>query len=175
MARVSLTEAGDGQCNSAQPAIVLVGQASRDYKRVDTALSANILVILLPSLQTARVFSAPETGHAATASTSTDELFVDLTSRRVLLRGHELPVSGRELVILAVLSEEPGRAHSFAELAAPEGGRWLGDKERVRSAVKRLRKKLSAARADARIESVRGHGFRLVTSSTPIERTKQRP
>jgi hypothetical protein len=79
----------------------------------------------------------------------------------VLWGDRELPVTERELAILAVLSEESGRARTFAELAGPGGDKWL-DKERVRSAIRRLRRKLKVAGAEARIESARGYGFRLV-------------
>lgn len=145
-------------------AVVLVGEAARDYKRVDALLSANVMVILLPSLQTAQSLFAPEaTRPSVPPNPTAGDLSVDLTAHRVLWEERELAVSERELAILALLSEEPGRARAFAELAEPQGGRWLGDTDRVRSAIRRLRKKLSIAGAEARIESVRGYGFRLVT------------
>jgi hypothetical protein len=151
-----------------QPAVVLVGEAARDYQRVDALLSADVMVILLPSLQTAPSLFAPETTRPPVPSTATvGDLRVDLTGHRVLWGDRELPVSERELAILALLSEDPGRARTFAELAEPEGGKWLGDTDRVRSAIKRLRKKLSIAGADATIESVRGYGFRLVSGDPP--------
>jgi hypothetical protein len=83
----------------------------------------------------------------------------------VLLGQRELPVTERELAILARLCEEPGRARSFAELAEPEGRDWLGDTERVHAAIRRLRRKLAEARVQATIESVRGYGFRIVGRS----------
>jgi len=154
-------------------AIVLVGQAARDYRRVDAALSANAIVILLPSLQTAPGLVPPEMSRAASPSTAiAGNLLIDLTGRRVLLGKNELRLSVRELAILAVLSEEPRRARTFAELGEPEGGTWVGDNERVRSSIKRLRKKLDAAGADVRIESIRGYGFRLVGPSNGREPTR---
>lgn len=151
-----------------QPAVVLVGDAARDHQRVDDLLAADTIVILVPSLQTVTSL-LPRGGQIAPAIAPADasvgELHIDLTQHRVLWGEHELPVTERELAILALLSQEPGRARTFAELTEPEGGKWLGDTERVRSAVRRLRRKLARAGADARIESVRGYGFRLVNSS----------
>jgi hypothetical protein len=149
-----------------QSAVVLVGEAARDYKRVDALLSADVMVILLPSLQTAPSLLAPQTIRPPVPPNPTaGDLRVDLTAHRVLWGERELPVSERELAMLALLSEEPGRARTFAELAEPEGGMWLGDTDRVRSAIRRLRKKLSLAGADATIQSVRGYGFRLVSEA----------
>jgi DNA-binding winged helix-turn-helix (wHTH) protein len=151
-----------------QPAVVLVGDAARDHQRIDDLLAVDAIVILVPSLQTVTSL-LPGGGSIAPvmapSGASVGELRVDLTQHRVLWGEHELWVTERELAILALLSEEPGRARTFGELAEPEGDRWLGDTERVRSAVRRLRRKLARAGADARIESVRGYGFRLVNSS----------
>jgi hypothetical protein len=159
-------DANPSELPQPQSAVVLVGEAARDYRRVDALLSANVMVILLPSLETAQsLFASEAPGPAVPPNVTVDELSVDLTSHRVLWGERELPVSERELAMLALLSEEPGRARTFAELAEPEGGRWLGDTDRVRSAIRRLRRKLSIAGADARIESVRGYGFRLITGA----------
>jgi DNA-binding response OmpR family regulator len=60
------------------------------------------------------------------------------------------------------LAEEPGRALSFRELLANVWNIGAhGDASIVRAAVKRLRRKLSVAGAEVRIEAVRGVGFRL--------------
>ncbi len=151
-----------------QSAVVLVGEAARDFEQVDALLTANVMVVLLPSLQSAPSDIAPETtSPSATPTPTVGDLRVDLAAHRVLWGERELPVSERELAMLAVLSKEPGRALSFAELAEPQGGRWLDDTDRVRSAIRRLRRKLSIAGADASIESVRGFGFRLVMSDDP--------
>jgi DNA-binding winged helix-turn-helix (wHTH) protein len=152
-----------------QSAVILVGQAARDYQRVDALLTAHVIVILVPSLQTASSLPVPddETTHAAAPSTAAvGDLRIDLSAHRVQRGERDLPVSERELAILALLSKEPGRVRTFAELDELQGGRWLGDAERVRSAVKRLRKKLATAGAEAKIESVRGFGFRLVSRAT---------
>ncbi|MGH9195572.1 MAG: winged helix-turn-helix domain-containing protein [Acidimicrobiia bacterium] len=152
----------------AQSAVVLVGEVARDHQRIDALLSSNVIVILLPSLQTPDSLLPGEdrTRAAVSPTPSAGGLRIDVTKHRVLWGPRELPVSDRELAMLATLSAEPGRARTFAELDEPEGGKWLGDTERVHSAVKRLRKKLADAGSDARIESVRGYGFRLVTGAS---------
>lgn len=152
---------------ASQSAVVLVGDAARDCERVDGLLSANVMVILLPSLHTASSLPAAQTTHPATPATAiVGDLRIDLVAHRVLWGERELPVSERELAILSLLCGEPGWARTFAELAEAEGETWLGDKERVRSAIRRLRRKLALAGAEARIEPVRGYGFRLLTRVT---------
>jgi DNA-binding response OmpR family regulator len=153
----------------AQRAFVLVGEAAKDRDRIDALLSANVMVILLPSLETTNSLlglgpkggRAPPPSHAAAR---VGNLQVDLTEHRVLFGQREIPITERELAMLAILCQEPRRARSFAELAEPGGRDWLGDTERVHAAVRRLRKKLAEAGVRARIESVRGYGFRIVGS-----------
>lgn len=145
------------------PAVALVGGAARDYTCVDALLSADAIVILIPSLQTGRAFLPVEDDEEAPRGAIAAEagLCIDLTGHRVLWHERDLFVSERELAMLATLSENPGRACAFAELAKAGGARWLGDTEQVHSAIKRLRRKLARAGADISIESVRGYGYRL--------------
>lgn len=115
----------------AQHAVVLVGEEARDHQHIESLLSADVIVILLPSLQTAH-FLLPGEGRASVAGPPTataGDLRIDLTKHRVSWGRRELRVSERELAILATLSAETGRARTFAELAEPAGGRWLGDTE----------------------------------------------
>lgn len=148
-----------------QRAVVLVGDVTRDAQRIEELLSANVIVILVPSLESAHTLPLPgeaETQAASPTIASVGKLRIDLTEHRVLWGERELPVSEHELAVLATLCREPGRARTFAELAEAEGGKWLGDTERVHAAIKRLRRKLARSGADVRIEAVRGYGFRLV-------------
>lgn len=151
-------------------AVVLVGEAARDHDRIDALLLANVMVILLPGLETMHSLITPggerDSAPPSTRAVATvGDLRIDLTEHRVLLGERVLSVSERELAILAILCREPGRARTFAELAEPAGKAWLGDTERVHSAVKRLRKKLTSAGVEATIESIRGYGFRIVGRS----------
>ena len=157
-----------------QQAVALVGDAARNHRRIDALLSRGVMVILLPSLETLDYLVAPGHVHGNAASlsdsaTTVGNLLIDLTEHRVLMGQLELPISERELAILAALCQEPGRARTFAELAtATPGDRaWLGDTELVHSAIKRLRRKLAKAGAEAIIESVRGYGFRLRSLRRP--------
>jgi two-component system response regulator MtrA len=155
-----------GDLTEAPRAVVFVGEAARDHERIDALLSANLTVILLPSLETMHSLLTPgdQRGRAPPSSqpiAMVGNLRIELMEHRVLWGQRELPVSERELAILATLCDDPGRARTFAELAEPGGRGWLGDTERVHSAVKRLRKKLARAGVEATIESVRGYGFRL--------------
>jgi DNA-binding response OmpR family regulator len=156
--------------SDAPRAVVLVGEAAKDHDHIEALLSADVIVILLPKLETMHALLTPERrqGRASPSSRAVEavgNLRVDLTEHRVLLGERELPVTERELAILATLCEEPGRARSFAELAEPGGRAWLGDTERVHAAIRRLRKKLAKAGVRATIESVRGYGFRILGRS----------
>jgi two-component system response regulator MtrA len=151
---------------------VLVGNAARDHERIEALLAANVIVILLSSLETMSSLLTPEPESSRFQSTSRvggtfGELCVDVSQHRVLLGQRELPVTERELAILATLCNEPGRAHSFAELAQPGGRSWPGDTDGVHSAVRRLRRKLAEAGVEATIESIRGYGFRIADRSPP--------
>src|SRR5581483_6438435 len=116
-------------------------------------LAANAMVILLPSL---------ETMHSVLALRGRRGGDPTPTHRTAAAGNLRLDLTEHELAMLATLSEQPGKARTFAELAA-KGGEWFGDVDSVHSAIKRLRRKLARAGVEARIESVRGYGFRLVT------------
>jgi DNA-binding response OmpR family regulator len=126
-----------------------VGEAARDYQHLDALLSAGVIVVLLPGPQG----NVPRPPGVEPAPSAIGTLKVDLGSHRVFLGDREVRVSEGELRILGLLSSRPGSALSFAELAAPEGQAWLGDKEGVRSAIKRLRKKLVGRQATFRLET----------------------
>ena len=137
----SETHATAGELPAHQSAVVLVGEAARDHRNIDALLSVNVVIILVPSLQSAHSLFPPGEERpqaSAPASTTVGNLRIDLTEHRVLWGRRELRLSERELAMLATLSEQPGRACTFAELAEPEGGKWLGDTEGVHSAIKRV-------------------------------------
>lgn len=90
------------------------------------------------------------------------DLAVDLGARRARCRGHDVPLTDREVRILHALARRPGRALSFDDLSSAGWGvKTFGHSDTVRSAIKRLRRKLSHAEAGVTIEAVRGFGFRL--------------
>lgn len=96
------------------------------------------------------------------------ELRVDHHSHRVTWQSVEIPLSEREYQLVDALSEVPVRAWSYKELLRRVWGQAYDERDAdlVRTAVKRLRKKLAAAGEGLAIESVRGFGFRLAQSRT---------
>lgn len=86
---------------------------------------------------------------------------LDLAAHRVYWRGLALPLTEHEFQMLAALMEPPGRACTYDELRKRVWGTEYGDASLVRTAVKRLRRKLPRAGVTVRIEPVHGVGFRL--------------
>lgn len=164
-----------GEVPSATRVMVLVGDSARDHVQVDELLSDDVVVILVPSLHS-RSFPVRGTSVLPAeaqfrAAVTFHGLSIDLTEHRVRWEGRELFLSERELAMLALLAAEPQRARAFGELAEAGGGaRYLGDRQRVHSAIRRLRRKLARARVDLAIESVGGFGFRLARSPRPTRR-----
>lgn len=156
----------------------LMGGPHHAYGRFRDLLQHGAIVLLVPSVEAAHLMLTDLTsngsanGLAASAAQREDgtsrvaDLTMDFEARRVVGRGRELRLSPSEYRILAVLVKGAGRAFSFAELA--EGNEATGavrNTDPLRSAVKRLRRKLGAAGVHVAIESVPGFGFRLVTGS----------
>jgi DNA-binding winged helix-turn-helix (wHTH) protein len=95
------------------------------------------------------------------------DLTVDQAERRVLVQGHDLvpPLSAAQYDFVALLTEEPGRVYSRAEVVSavwpdvsPEG---VSD-DAVDALVRRLRQRV--AEVDAQREyvvTVRGYGFKI--------------
>ena len=87
------------------------------------------------------------------------DLSLDLEGARVVLAGRELPLTRREYELLACLASHPGRAFSRTELLDRAWGEdFVGTERTVDQHVAQLRARLGAAR----IETVRGHGYRFV-------------
>ncbi|MGH3484174.1 MAG: response regulator transcription factor, partial [Nocardioidaceae bacterium] len=89
------------------------------------------------------------------------DLLVDLPSRRVTLRGHELALTLREFDLLTFLLAHPGEAFSRADLLGRVWGWSFGDHSTVTVHVKRLRHKIEDdPSAPTRISTVYGLGYR---------------
>jgi DNA-binding winged helix-turn-helix (wHTH) protein len=105
-------------------------------------------------------------------------------SREVSVAGIRVHLSAQEFDLLAALASDTHRVWSFEDLTAQVWRtEYLGDREHVNSAIKRLRRRLSG-RPGIRIVSVRGVGYRLVVggaSSVPtvltdaLRRSQRRP
>lgn len=91
------------------------------------------------------------------------ELVVDRTTRRATLRGVALPLSGKELALLAKLAEAPARVFGKQELLRDVWGfRSLTQTRTLDSHASRLRRKLALADEDVYVINVWGVGYRLL-------------
>ena len=91
------------------------------------------------------------------------ELVVDRTTRRATLRGATLPLSGKELALLAKLAEAPSRVFAKQELLRDVWGfRSLTQTRTLDSHASRLRRKLALADEDVYVINVWGVGYRLL-------------
>lgn len=116
--------------------------------------------------------ATPATGPA-TVPTRVGHLRIDRRTREVRWRDRVIELSAREFDLVAALSSEANRVWTFEELTSEVWRTpYLGDRDAVLSAVKRLRRRLTAAGAEVVIGSVRAVGFRLVvTADSPTLRT----
>lgn len=90
-------------------------------------------------------------------------LQVDRRGHEIRCRGESVSVSELEFRLLEDLATNGSRARSYKDLSdAVWGAPYYGDSGALRSLVKRARRKVCPATSGAKIESVRGFGFRLV-------------
>jgi DNA-binding response OmpR family regulator len=90
------------------------------------------------------------------------DLRVDPDRHESTWRGHGLPLTTHERVLLHCLMQPPRRVWTYQLLHERVwGGVYLGDPALVHSAVKRLRRKLALAAVTHQVVTVRGAGFRL--------------
>lgn len=100
-------------------------------------------------------------GNAAKAVVERPDtlLSLDFEARRALVRDHEIPLSPREFDLLAVLQGRPGMVLSRSQLRQAVWGEDPVSLRTIDASVKRLRRKLGAARQS--VETVRGVGYRF--------------
>jgi DNA-binding response OmpR family regulator len=92
-------------------------------------------------------------------------LVIDADEHEVRWRGAVLPLTRLEIELMAHLGSDPVRVWPYQRLFSTVwGGAYLGDNSILHSAVKRLRRKLRDTGGGPTIETVRGVGYRLVTS-----------
>ena len=90
---------------------------------------------------------------------SIGDLVVDVDAARVTLREQEVTLTRREFALLAFLAGHPGRVFNRTELLDRVWGEdFIGTDRTVDQHVAQLRARIGAAR----IETVRGRGYRLV-------------
>lgn len=158
------------------PRIIVMDGSPADLRLLIDVLSAGAVLLVAPSAEIARQIVAGWLGRDRTFAPGHDvvqcsDLRIDLTEHRADWDGTPLQLTERELQLLATLGSDLGRAWSFRGLVARVWGTtYYGDPTQVRSAIKRLRKKMSMAGAQVDIESVRGLGFRLTAGQSPLSR-----
>lgn len=179
---------GECQGTPAERIVVLVGN-QEDYVRWTESLSkGGATVVLVPTPEAARrlldfppehVSTGPSIGafrlgvDLTTAGPGkppashifVEKLVIDLAEHRVSWNEKQLHLSEQELMLLAALARRPGHACSFSELAEASGTVYIGDTNRIRSAIRRLRHKLKSSGTDVKIDAVQGFGFRLESES----------
>jgi DNA-binding response OmpR family regulator len=151
--------------------IVLVGEARKAGGRIAQLLSNETVIITAATPEAACSLLGKLTERAAPEDQiplRVGDLLVDLTGRRVRCRDIELDLTPQEFDLLTTLASKPGRAVPFKELITRVWGiEGRAEIEMLRSAVKRLRRKLALAGVEVLIEAVRGYGFRLDTAHGP--------
>jgi DNA-binding response OmpR family regulator len=148
--------------------IVLVGEAARNLRHVQSLVAAGSVVVLAPSLESVGRWlqrsSRRDDGASSHDVVTAGDLMIDLTSRSAAWGERTLPLTDRELQLLGLLARDPGRAWSFSEISDRVWREpYFGDRGPIRAAVQRLRRKLTDAGVAVPLEAVRGVGFRLGT------------
>lgn len=149
------------------PFILCVGTRFEDSAAIARLVQTGAVVLVTPDAASARALLA---GPWATGQSSGGQhvlrygdLCIDRARREATWRGRALVLSARELDLLTTLASDPGRVWTFEELTTTVWHTaYLGDPDAVVSAVKRLRRRLTADAPDLRVASVRSVGYRLV-------------
>ncbi|MFC9970351.1 winged helix-turn-helix domain-containing protein [Spirillospora sp. NPDC127200] len=145
---------------------VIVTRRLTGIQGINSLLDDDLLVILTSSPRQAvdvLGWGRSSPARLAAAPVVFGDLEIHRAQQRVRWRGRQADLSEREIRLLCHLADRAGASCSFAELALHVWDAECGvDASLVHSAVQRLRRKLAAAGVEARIESVRGYGLRLL-------------
>lgn len=143
------------------PLVMLMGEASVDIDRIRQLLNVGAVILIAPTAEAVKAWNIV-LHDFENPSFTLDKLRIDMEAHEASWNDVPLPLTEQEFRLLSVLCQHPGRAVSFTELL---GEIWHSsyavDRESMRSAIKRLRRKLLEAGASVTIEAVRGWGFRL--------------
>jgi len=149
------------------PLVLLIWNGERTLNRLQDHLRDGAVVVVAADVDIVREW-LPEIGADTDRAPPSDivvrlaDLEVSLAEHRARWCGCVLNLTEQDLQILACLAASPGRVWTFAELLNRVwGSSYSGDLTSVRSAVKRLRRKLLEGGASLMIQSIRGIGFRL--------------
>ena len=154
---------------SASVAVVVVSEGSTDPDMHSMLAQFGTVVVTHDARAGAAALAALSASDATAvtvlrpADALTDgELRVDPDQHESTWRGHGLPLTSHERVLLHCLMQPPRRVWTYQRLHEKVwGGVYLGDPALVHSAVKRLRRKLARADVTHQVVTVRGAGFRL--------------
>jgi DNA-binding response OmpR family regulator len=147
-----------------------------DLDRIPDYLELGAVVVLAPDRETLAQWRREQQVPEPVRPAGEGSLVIDLISRRILCFGRALNLSDLEFRVLAALMSHPGRAWTFRDLRRAgwgEGPTFPMDMDSVRSLIQRLRLKLRAAEAPARVEAVRGFGFRIELDPVVVEQPPQ--
>jgi DNA-binding response OmpR family regulator len=89
-------------------------------------------------------------------------LRIDIAAHRVYAEDREIPLTGKEFEVLALLASERGKVVPRERLMAEVWDEnWFGSTKTLDVTIGRLRSKLEAASVSDKVVAVRGVGFRL--------------
>ena len=145
--------------------VVVVGDARALPGSALAALTgAGAMVARFPTPDAAMEWLAQAAGPPRTVRVG--GLEIDRQRRLAAWDSAPLPLTDQELDLLLALAEAPDHTLAFRELDLRVwGDRHRRDTQRIRSAVKRLRRKLDGAGCTVR--ALRGVGFQLVLRRAP--------
>lgn len=151
-----------------EPVCLVVGTSWRELVPIIRPLfEAGVTVVVLSDERLLRVWRHRVSAPPPPSSFGGFEH--DAGGHRITWSGEQLRLTESEYRTLGLLLRAPGCAVTFAEVhAAVWDGRLElpADRAAIRALIRRLRRKLLTRRVAARIEAVRGFGFRLVSEAT---------
>ena len=104
--------------------------------------------------------SSPQSGSIEEASP--DGVRIDVDARRVYAGTEEVPLTGKEFEVLAILAANRDKVVSRGRLMADVWDEnWYGSTKTLDVTIGRLRQKLESVGVTDRVVAVRGVGFRL--------------
>jgi DNA-binding response OmpR family regulator len=152
---------------SGVPMIMLTALGEEEHRIAGLQLGADDYVAkpFSPRELTLRVSSVLRRAQARPEETGTPvsdgDLVIDPRARAAVLRGAELPLTGREFDLLLFLMTHPGTVFTREELLERVWGWDFGDQSTVTVHVRRLREKVERDPAEPRrITTVWGAGYR---------------
>ena len=106
------------------------------------------------------------TGNGNGAEAAEDALRIDVDARRVYAGETEVPLTGKEFDVLAILAANKDKVVSRGRLMADVWDEnWYGSTKTLDVTIGRLRQKLESVGVTERVVAVRGVGFRLEAPS----------